>query len=493
MRKNVSVKNRIPYSSPVSTHEGAPAKKINALQQLRRTVMSCLLWEDSFYESGESIADRLKNGIALVKPAEAYSVALEARQKYFIRHAPLLIAREMARLNSHKSYVGSLLPQIINRADELSEFLALYWADNTDKKQPLSNQVKKGLAQAFIKFGEYELAKWNRDSDIKLRDVLFMVHPKPVSPQGDFKIIKKIDPQTKKEVEVIRHLSGQGDLWSRLVEDKLEIPFTWETKISAAGSDPAKKKAAWEEVIEYWITMGEDGKVSKVMNHFAILRNLRNIKGLVSPKHEEMIMQSFYHPSWAMAKLFPYRFIAASRFVPAWEPHLEYAMMSLLSKSEKLLGKTIILVDVSGSMNDTLSSKSEMLRLDAAYGLAILAREICERAEIYSFSSHVIEIPARRGFALRDAINTSQQHSSTYLGAAVEQANKSGYDRVIVITDEQSHDAVPNPNQNGKGYMINVAAYENGVGYGPWTHIDGWSDASIKYIQEVEKSGLLDE
>ena len=58
------------------------------------------------------------------------------------------------------------------------------------------------------------------------------------------------------------------------------------------------------------------------------------------------------------------------------------------------------------------------------------------------------------------------------------------YGRLVVISDEQSHDRVPAP--RGRGYVINVASYRNGVGYGPWTHIDGWSEAVVDYIREAE-------
>jgi len=33
---------------------------------------------------------------------------------------------------------------------------------------------------------------------------------------------------------------------------------------------------------------------------------------------------------------------------------------------------------------------------------------------------------------------------------------------------------------------INVASYKNGVGYGKWTHIDGWSESVIEYIRALE-------
>jgi hypothetical protein len=121
-------------------------------------------------------------------------------------------------------------------------------------------------------------------------------------------------------------------------------------------------------------------------------------------------------------------------------------------------------------MNWALSKRSEMKRTDAACGLAVLLREIGERVVVYSFSDRLVEVPARRGFALRDAIEASQPHSSTRLGKAVEELNeKERYDRLIVITDEQARDTVPNP--KGKGYVINVASYKNGVGYGKWTQV----------------------
>ena len=133
-----------------------------------------------------------------------------------------------------------------------------------------------------------------------------------------------------------------------------------------------------------------------------------------------------------------------------------------------------------------------MRRADAGYGLAILLREIAERVTIYTFSDRARLVPSRRGMALRDALDTSQPHSGTMLGSAlkyVENDLRSGCDRLIVITDEQSHDSVPPP--RGKGYVINVASNRNGVGYGAWTHIDGWSEAVVEYIAELEAGTSL--
>jgi 60 kDa SS-A/Ro ribonucleoprotein len=96
-----------------------------------------------------------------------------------------------------------------------------------------------------------------------------------------------------------------------------------------------------------------------------------------------------------------------------------------------------------------------------------------------------VRVPPRQGFALRDALDVSQPHSGTYLGKALGELDEK-YDRLIVITDEQSHDAIPNPRTMTRGYVINVASYQNGVGYGKWVHIDGWSDSVIEYIRAAK-------
>jgi len=214
----------------------------------------------------------------------------------------------------------------------------------------------------------------------------------------------------------------------------------------------------------------------------AVLRNLRNMaESGVDNKLVKGALQSLN-----TSRVLPFRFIAAARYAPEWEAELESAMYKSVESVPKLAGRTVLVVDVSGSMTAPLSARSEMQRSDAAYGLAILLREIAEELAVFSFSDRCVRVGSRRGFALRDAIDTSQPHGSTYLGRALEEIREP-YDRLIVITDEQSHDRVSDP--QGKGYMINVASYRNGVGYGAWTHIDGWSESVIGYIRELESMG----
>ena len=419
------------------THEGATAKHINAELMLRRSVMSCMLWENEFYEDGVSIADRIKALVPQVDAAKVASIAVEARTSMKLRHAPLWLCAALAKTGSLKV---STLDAVIQRADELPEFLSMYWKDG---KCTISAQVKKGLARAFTKFDAYSLSKYNRDQAIKLRDVLFLCHAKPNSAE-------------------------QAQIWKDLIDGTLAPPDTWESKMASGKS----KKETFTDLLK-----------AKNLGGLALLRNLRNMAE--SGVDEHLITEGL--STMRVDRILPFRFIAAARHAPQWESIIESSLMRCLDGNRKFTGRTVLLVDVSGSMYCPMSAKSDMQRIDAACGLGICCRELCDDIAVYSFSEKTCRVPDRRGFALRDAITGSQSHSGTYMGKAVHYINeKEKYDRLIVITDEQSFDPIPNP--VGKGYMINVASNKNGVGYGAWTHLDGFSEAVLSWISEFESS-----
>ena len=432
--------NLLNLNSGMRTHEGAPARNISTELQLRRSVLACLLWESQFYEDGVEIAGRIAELVPKAAAEKVAALAVEAREKMKLRHAPLLLVREMARHATHRGLVAETLARVIQRADELGEFVAIYWKDG---RVPLSAQVKKGLAAAFPKFDEYSLAKYDRGGPVKLRDVLFLAHAKPRD-------------------------EAQAEVWKRLIAGELSAPDTWEVALSSG----ADKREAWERLIR-----------EEKLGALALIRNLRNMRD--AGVDEDLVLSAL--GSMNTARVLPFRFLAAARHAPQWEEALDQAMLKCVIGQEKLPGKTAVLVDVSGSMTAPLSRRSEMQRTDAAYGLAVLLREIGEKVSVFSFSDSLVEVPARRGFALRDAIDSSQRHNSTQLGSAVSDLNqKHGYDRLIVITDEQAHDSVPSP--RGRGYVINVASYKNGVGYGKWMHIDGWSESVVEYIRALEQT-----
>lgn len=420
------------------THEGAPAApNVSPENQLRRSVLSCLLWEKEFYEDGQSIAERIAEYAAKVKPEVLAALAIEAREVFNLRHVPLLLLDVLSK--TAPALTADTVARVLQRADEPGELLSIYWRNG---RKMIPAQMRKGIAKAFPKFDAYQLAKYDRDGAVKLRDVLRMVRPKPAD-------------------------EAQAALWKRVKDRSLDAPDTWEVALSGG----ADKKEVFERLLR-------EGN----LGYLALLRNLRNMA--TAGVDEGLVRDAIVARKNGAHRVLPFRYVAAARAAPQFEPFIDQALCEAVSEMPAYLGKTIILVDVSGSMDEKLSAKSDLKRIDAAAALgAIFPGDI----RLFTFSHQLAEVPPRRGMAGVDAIVNSQPHGGTYLGQAVAAINKLPHDRLIVITDEQSHDAVPHAAK--RGYMINVASAKNGVGYGPWVHIDGFSEGVFRFIREVEGEG----
>lgn len=131
-----------------------------------------------------------------------------------MRSVPMVLAVELAKVHRGDSTVNKMVSGIVLRADEIAELLAYYQLANqrkdTKKLNRLSKQLQAGLQGAFNRFDEYQFAKYNRDAEVKLRDALFLIHPK-----------------AKDE--------SQQALFNKIVNNELETPYTWETELSALG------------------------------------------------------------------------------------------------------------------------------------------------------------------------------------------------------------------------------------------------------------------
>lgn len=418
-------------TTTLRTSEGAPAKRISKRDQLCRSVMTCLLWEDNAYESGVSVGKRIADLCQEVERQDVIDLSIEAKYEMGLRHVPLWM------IVSAKIFDKDVLKKLIRRTDDMAELLSMYWLDG---KKPIPNQMKKAIAERINEFSEYQLTKYQgKRKEIALRDLIILTHPKPENDE-------------------------RAKLYKSILEGNATPPDTWEVQLSKG----ANKKETFERLIS-------EGKLFAL----AFLRNLRGMQeaGVTN------IKEGFDRINFS--KILPYQFVQSAKYIPSMEDRIEEKMLEVLDGMEKMSGETLLLVDISGSMTCPLSS-GQISRSEAAQGVTILARELFEDVSIFAFGNNLYEIPNRRGFALGDMVKA--RNEGTWLGRAVSVMNEKGYDRLIVITDEQSHDSVPNPLPDAKGYMINVANNRNGVGYGKWLHIDGWSHHVLRYIAEYEKT-----
>lgn len=432
-----------------ATYEGGPAVKESAEKELVRATACCMLFEDSFYEKGNDLADRISKLCEKVSIKFICELAVKAREDYRLRHAPLFLCVQLLKkkgATEDRRLIGATIERVIQRADELAEIISLYWKDG---KKPLPRQLKVGVATAFRKFNSYSLAKYNRDGAVKLRDALFLCHAKP------------------KDAE-------QEKTWGKLIDGTLESPDTWEVELSA-GKD---KKETFERLIR-----------EKKLGYMALLRNLRNMEE--SGVDRKLVRDALMVGS-EKSKALPFRYVAAARYAPSYAQDVSDAMLVALKDHPKLEGRTAILVDMSSSMDSELSGKSKMKRTDAACALAVLLREVAD-ARVFAYSDWFKEVSAYRGMGLADAILGAGHHGGTLTGQAVQSTVRTfpNLDRFFIITDEQSADALPS-RSDGKfrGYYINCATYEPALPSkgGQWTRISGFSERIVDWVLQEEKS-----
>ena len=438
MRTNVAA--TIPMER---THEGGAAERSVPSRELERTVLSCMLWEDTFYESGSEVGGRIAGLCAKVPNDLIFELAHRARNQMGLRHVPLWLLVQVARKGPKQMGLAGAIANTIRRPDEMAELLALYWKDG---RVPISAQIKKGLARAFGRFSSYQLSKWDRDGRIKLRDVMFLSHPKP------------------KDTE-------QAALWKQVAARTLDSPDTWEVALSTGKN----KRESWERLLS-----------EKKLGIMALLKNLRNMHDAGVPT--TLVADALRETEKGFA--FPYRFLTAARYAPWLASELSDAMLERIREMPKLRGETHVIVDVSGSMDERLSGRGEAVRLDAASSIAICARELCDSARIFTFSQQVAEVGNVRGLPLAAAISQSQPHGGTYLSQALGIIRTKGWvpDRIIVITDEQTHDGNAPCHARRSGYIVNVAPYKNGLESKQkgWSRVNGWSDRLLEWIAVAE-------
>lgn len=438
---------------------GALAAKQSNTALLRRAVLANLLWEDIAYMDGMKVAEEIQRLIPLCPAIDVYNIALEARTMQKLRHTPLFLAVEMCKYPEHKMFVQDLLPQIITRADMLTDFLAIYWKDG---KKPIANQAKKGLAKAFHNFNEYKFAKYDRDAAIKLRDVMFLCRPKPEN-------------------------QYEQDLFKKVADRTLAIPETWEVLLST-GKD---KKESWTKLIT-------EGKIGGL----AMLRNIANMRRANVDK--KVINEGLEKLKSSM--LMPLDFLKAFRMNPEFGRQIEDAMINSYANLPKLKGKTLFIVDVSGSMGAIMSEKSDFTRYDAACAMAMLAANQCEDYEIvctagndYAHTGAHEHIPyPQKGFGIFGQIREANKNigpGGIFTRQCLEWCNDKfkgqKFDRIIVFSDSQDCDfperRIPKP-FGTYNYICDVSAHTKGVNYkGVWTaEISGFSEHFITFIAAME-------
>lgn len=349
-------------------YEGAKAYAMTPELELYTAVVTASL-SDTFYEKQDERTDRIAQLIGKVSPEFVARLAVYTRNVMHLRSIPLLLLVELAKVHNGDNLVARAVEKTVLRADEIMELLMCYqWrnpsSDPRKKLGKLSRQIQNGLQRAFNRFDEYQFAKYDRDNlEVKLRDALFLVHPK-----------------AKDE--------HQQAIFDKIVNRELEIPYTWETELSALGQQhfdsEELKQAAFREKWEELINSGKLG-------YMALMRNLRNMLQIgVSPAEMQVVAGRLADAEQvARSRQLPFRYLAAYRelekvnsanvaeLMNALETAVKHSAANIDGFDENT--RVLLACDVSGSMSTPISPRSTVRNYDIGIMLAMLLRNRCKQ------------------------------------------------------------------------------------------------------------------
>lgn len=444
---------------------GGKAFSMNPEMELVHAVLTTFL-EDKFYESGSARVARIQSLVAQNKPEFVSKLAVIARKEFNLRSVTHVLVGELAKTHKGDSLVRDTIVAMATRPDDITEIMSYVGT-------PVPKQVKRGIRNALYKFSPYQLAKYKAEGKgMSMVDVFNLVHPKP------------------------QHASPeQQEAWKQLMEGTLVSTDTWESEIANAGSE-SERKAQWERLI-----------AENKMGYMALLRNLNNLlKYSVSGETIQLAVAKLTNPEEVKnSKQLPFRFMTAFENVSGnrlFSDAISEAMDIAVSNTPELSGKILIAIDSSGSMSGDPMNKASI------FG-ATLAKAN-KNADVILYDTEVKELTISSRTPVLDIANGIKRAAmgggtETSLVFAYAQAKGAVYDRIIIISDNESW------SENYRGsvqktynlykqetgtdpyvYAIDIQGYgTKDVEGGKVFHLTGWSDRLLDFIGRVENGDTL--
>ncbi len=497
-------------TTPAVTFEGGEGFSRDAKSDLFLLAVTNMVGEDTFYEASSTRDTRFESLVHQVTsedPAWMQRFIPWLRTEANMRSAAIVAALEYARAGGPNA--RQVIAATATRADEPMELLG-YWLSHYGRKIPAS--VKRGIADASVKlFNEKSFVKYDgQGRDVRVGDVIELTHPKPKGQwQSDlfkFAVDRRhrgtdaVPAESLSVIRATRALDGLStdELRSRFEADSSLFDgtaYTWER---LAGKTKMDGKS-WDAIIPS-------------MGAMALVRNLRNFdEAGISKASETAVKAKLTNQEDIKAsRQLPFRFYTAFKNVGSvrWSETLETALGFTTQNVPEFPGRTLVLVDTSGSMDDPVSYRSTVARWElGAVFAGVLATKNADGIDLVSFGTDSEALKFNRGDSVLNfvqRVNAARGrvgHGTEMWRATAKHFD--GHDRVVIFTDVQTRDS-----RRGYGYRdsqgeaalpvntaihgfnlggYEVTAFESGKGrqfeYG------GFSDSTFKLMLNLESLG----
>lgn len=451
------------------THEGGLGFERDSKSELFLLAASNMVGEDTFYESADKRDARY---VSLIHKAVAEDAAWVARFVPYLRNemrmrsASLVMAAEYVRAGGPNG--RSVVASALQRPDEPAEMLG-YWHSTYGRNEPKA--VKRGIADALGRlYNERNALKYDGSGrPWRFGQVIERVHAKADAEWQRALFTYLLDTaHGRKDArldESLEVINNNRELWRLDKEARqalLKKTFEVQGLFKQAGMT-WEDASSWVEgplTSEFWEA------IIPSMGAMALVRNLRNFDEAGISDTAVSYVESVLMDADAIerSRQLPFRFYTAWKNASTtWGKSLERALQHSTKNVPELSGRTLILFDTSGSMTGFgISSRSSVTPMQQAAVFAFSLAQRQKDVDVVSFASYTKKHPFKKGNSVLRAIEKVQSGEvghGTETGRAVRDCFD-GHDRVVIISDEQTMDSVPD--LKVPTYTFNLGGYRMG-------------------------------
>jgi len=499
-------------SAPITTRDphGSPAWTMPIEEAFIQTLLTNTLGNTFYASQKEMVADaeRVVDKMLEKDPAFAAKAIVYARRDGFMRTVPIYA---LVRLwETAPQLAASITSLVLGTPNDLRDFTSMRMQRRrvAGKTSIGGRSIKTCIGDWMNEHvDEYRAIKYGAEGHegFSLRDMLRIYHPGGAGTNPVFNWI----------------MSGSPDREGKTVDLTAVERITAYEALKCAATDVEKAKLIEKGGLPHEVATSFAGNSKVVWNAivpqlpvFALLRNLATLErhGVLADHRKWICDKLTDGGTIRKSKILPFRFAGAINYVK--DAQVKDALRGALDLSfdsvPDIEGRTVVFVDISGSMGDGCwgqqlhgdkTPPGGYLRIASIFGVCMMRKAKLD-GRMMLFDTRVDEFPV----SMRDSILTQAERVATRggtdTGCTIKWMidNNEKADNIILITDEQQNAGRPfvdrldeyrqKVNRKAKAFIIDVAPYMTALvpPTDPLTYYCfGWSDAVLRYVSMATK------
>lgn len=397
---------------------------------------------DTYYASAETQLDKILDLAGKVPEDFLARLALYARTGGYMKDTPAILLGALVKRSP--ALFKAIFTRVIDNPKMLKNFVTVMRSGAVGRKS-LGTVTKRAVQGWLASRTEEQIYRGVVGGDVTLRDIIRLSHPKAATPERQ---------------AFYRYLLGYEGVDLTLLPEDAQAFEAFKADPSGAPPD-----VAFQLLSNLTLSTDQWKGVAENMSWHTLRTNLNTLQrhkcfedGVFTKRVAERIAKP-------PRECFPFQLLSAYKFIKDVPREISNALQDAMEIATRNVpafeGKTVVGVDVSGSMSSAVTGNrkgatSQIRAIDAAALMASAVLRVNSTAEVYPFDTRVYN-PNLNG---RDSVMTNTQILAKFGGGGTDCSillsalthYKQTADTIILISDNESW-IDNNPRRRGTNTM----------------------------------------